>query len=49
MKATPTPFDDKLIAQYLLGELPENKQVEIEDLAFRTSNICRAYWLSKVT
>ena len=35
MKVIPTPFDEKLIAQYLLGELPENKQVEIEDLAFQ--------------
>jgi anti-sigma-K factor RskA len=26
--------DEKLIAQYLLGELPEEKQVEIEDRAF---------------
>ena len=28
------PFSEKLIAQYLLGELPEEKQVEIEDRAF---------------
>ena len=25
---------EKLIAQYLLGELPEEQQVEIEDRAF---------------
>lgn len=28
------PFSEKLIAQYLLGELPEEQQVEIEDRAF---------------
>ncbi|HEX5966644.1 MAG TPA: hypothetical protein VFY51_11960 [Pyrinomonadaceae bacterium] len=28
------PFSEKLIVQYLLGELPEEKQVEIEDRAF---------------
>ena len=28
------PFSEKLIAQYLLGELPEEQQIEIEDRAF---------------
>jgi hypothetical protein len=31
---TPNRFSDKLIAQYLLGELPENEQIAIEDEAF---------------
>lgn len=30
----PNPISEKLIAQYLLGELPEQQQVEIEDRAF---------------
>ena len=30
----PNPTSEKLIAQYLLGELPEQQQVEIEDRAF---------------
>ena len=28
------PFSEKLIAQYLLGELPEEQEIEIEDRAF---------------
>ena len=30
-----TRFSDDLIVQYLLGELSENQQVELEDLAFQ--------------
>jgi hypothetical protein len=32
---TATPYNEELIVQYLLGELPEKQQVEIEDLAFQ--------------
>lgn len=34
VEVTPTPFNEKLIVQYLLGELPEKECVEIEDRAF---------------
>ncbi len=30
-----SPFNQKMIVRYLLGELPENQQVEIEDQAFQ--------------
>ncbi len=35
MHLTATPYNEELIVQYLLGELPEKQQVEIEDLAFQ--------------
>jgi hypothetical protein len=35
MEVTPTPFSEKLIVQYLLGQLPEEQCVRIEDEAFQ--------------
>jgi hypothetical protein len=35
VEATSTPQNEELLVQYLLGKLPEAKQVEIEDLAFQ--------------
>jgi hypothetical protein len=36
---TPNRFSDEVIARYLLGELPENEQITIEDEAFRDPEI----------
>lgn len=35
MEASPAPFSEELIVRYLLGELPEEQRVEIEDRAFQ--------------
>lgn len=35
MSLPPTPFDEQLIVRYLLGELTEEQQIEIEDRAFQ--------------
>ena len=35
MQVTPTPLNEELIVRYLLGELPEEQQVKIEDSAFQ--------------
>lgn len=35
MQVTPTPSSEKLLVQYLLGELPEAQCVQIEDQAFQ--------------